>query len=1130
ATTAVRGNVLTKVKNTSWYKRQFIEVDFSKDALSDLKREDTGKTFSSKTAFMIGQDEPGNPKRSRFEDGYFEITSRQSATADEAAAYGDYGEAFRGDGSALVFDVRYSFMRKPEKSSYQPLNYTNKLFDQFGFFRTSISGQQKWDRFRGRLESQKNYNATRFNIWNEDGSPKPIIYYTSVSHPKTLMAASRRVATEWNNVFKELVFEIRKDQYPTKHDVPDMFVLKENDCRVANIKKWLVGDLKKQVEESAGYSIEDIESNINQANDSLNGLSFTQLHIQEANALDDLEHVCAALEYYTQGTKNEFKYQRPGDLRYNLMNLINKRAMTPWSGYGPMFADMDTGEIIQSQANVNLWYIDQRARGALDMMGLMMGESRLGEVIFGSDVHKYMQQKMAQIKKEQENLPNESAAARMSHQLQGEKTYFSKEMESARLDVAKEITSFAKAYLDTLNPLGYFESQEEQFKKYFEGVLEPPEFIDNLVIGIALQLKNEEPRSRFMRIREAVYVATMLHEVGHNLGLMHNFSGSADPVNYGHEFWEIESLPRKFSEAFSKIDENSPYWLRMVRCQKRASDTWGAFLSTQDCLRQQEYMYSSIMDYHGSWNADVSGLGPYDKAAIFFGYGQLVEVFKNTKLAENQDIGRWLFLNDWHKIPVDLVADIKAINERKWAHYQTDKAINNRVPYRFCVDGSGEYDATCQAFDVGADMRTRAAWNRTKYWAHYFTTHFARDRIWDPDMAVGSVVSRDLGVLNDFNKIMRWYGYHMLTDPDFKNSDAAKDYLAASVTGLNHYAHVLGHPLSGEYLTTPDKPNVMRSVDKLDDCARDNVTNKDLFGRRAPVAGHAYGKIDLGDGRPLSIDFNNDYEDFHLNYVGSIYTKLAAGRFLASPGGSLFPRVDDLKEDKLFKMSWYRMFPNEVTGLFSKLIRSDWESLGPLMTPKGELVHRNILDPITLKKPDYIGLMPVMPAMADMLSFRALYYSSALLSIPQGSEENPIYSMSIRLKGDSDDIRNTENRGVDTIEFQSPIDGRQYWADKIGAEPIAYDYLVNLNSLKDELEVLEGCDAQSDVQACKCLQTRVQGQCCGASHPSCKEAYLEPCNERDLNKKTDNKKRELRDAIGFADDIRRFFSKYTNWN
>ena len=41
------------------------------------------------------------------------------------------------------------------------------------------------------------------------------------------------------------------------------------------------------------------------------------------------------------------------------------------------------------------------------------------------------------------------------------------------------------------------------------------------------------------RVRQAVWQATTEHEVGHTLGLRHNFQGSFDAINYFDKYWEL---------------------------------------------------------------------------------------------------------------------------------------------------------------------------------------------------------------------------------------------------------------------------------------------------------------------------------------------------------------------------------------------------------------------------------------------------------------------------------------------------------------------------------------------------------------------------------------------------------------
>jgi len=211
--------------------------------------------------------------------------------------------------------------------------------------------------------------------------------------------------------------------------------------------------------------------------------------------------------------------------------------------------------------------------------------------------------------------------------------------------------------------------------------MDPPEMIDSLLIGQAIAYKDMSYAERFKKLREDIYVAVQLHEVGHNTGLFHNFAASTDALNYGQSFWEVQLLPEDIDDAISALagrgDERSlnrvdrlNYCLDVLARASQAgadgdeqfpagtgdgiADFEGGGLTTQQCLRQSEGMYSSIMDYHGNWNADFNGLGPYDFAATKFAYGQLLEVFPEENLADDLEPGEMedrLFYNDWRDIP-----------------------------------------------------------------------------------------------------------------------------------------------------------------------------------------------------------------------------------------------------------------------------------------------------------------------------------------------------------------------------------------------------------------------------------------------------------------------------------------------
>ncbi|MBI3179394.1 MAG: zinc-dependent metalloprotease, partial [Deltaproteobacteria bacterium] len=127
-------------------------------------------------------------------------------------------------------------------------------------------------------------------------------------------------------------------------------------------------------------------------------------------------------------------------------------------------------------------------------------------------------------------------------------------------------------------------------------------------------------------LRREAYRSVTEHEVGHTLGMMHNFIASADALNYHDGYWDLRK------ETIG-VDVGGRRVMPVT-----AQNLLDAAKPNQHQLDEAiyEYQYSSIMDYGARVNAQNKGTGKYDDAAILFVYGGgyepgWFEVFNETR-------------------------------------------------------------------------------------------------------------------------------------------------------------------------------------------------------------------------------------------------------------------------------------------------------------------------------------------------------------------------------------------------------------------------------------------------------------------------------------------------------------------
>jgi hypothetical protein len=138
----------------------------------------------------------------------------------------------------------------------------------------------------------------------------------------------------------------------------------------------------------------------------------------------------------------------------------------------------------------------------------------------------------------------------------------------------------------------------------------------------------QSPAEASLRMQQAEFRGIATHEMGHVLGLRHNFAGSLDRNNYPNGYFGIATkTPLPFSTDYDQpaMGGNQDGVLSGEESQRFTADTQAA-RETRLSKGAGTVMTASIMDYNGDLS-DFAGLGRYDRAAVMYSYFDKVEAY-----------------------------------------------------------------------------------------------------------------------------------------------------------------------------------------------------------------------------------------------------------------------------------------------------------------------------------------------------------------------------------------------------------------------------------------------------------------------------------------------------------------------
>lgn len=275
------------------------------------------------------------------------------------------------------------------------------------------------------------------------------------------------------------------------------------------------------------------------------------------------------------------------------------------------------------------------------------------------------------------------------------------------------------------------------------------------------ELSSQEKEEIIRAVLPHIWIPTLVHEFGHNLGLRHNFAGSEDKANfYSHE--ELGKMG---------IEHDIPY--------------------------------ASMMEYSYKSTNELPTLGKYDIAALKFGYKREVEV-----VGKDGAVASVVVANNLEDTTKVLASQGLALKE-----------------YRYCTDEHVSANPTCNRFDEGTNLVEIATHFITSYEDNYKRINRRNSRKNFSVMNEGGYLQRTAGTFYDLRLMFELYeriknDYGIADNSELWTSvDFLKEIKEASTLGGQFLLSILLTPdvqCAISLADVPESPIAMLPIRNLD--------------------------------------------------------------------------------------------------------------------------------------------------------------------------------------------------------------------------------------------------------------------------------------------------------------------------